>query len=929
MPILFGREDAAFMKKSFFARIKVSPSFRGGSRFLQFSAVFLMVFFAYKAINFLLPQTQYTLSVNYSTQQQGKIQWVQNNSAQEKQLPAAKDGSVDFEVVPGPLAELRVDFELPMAAKFQLHSLQIQDLHSELKLTFDAPAILTANLNDLERSDNGDLIVSGQDPHVVIVGPIQVQSKSGAWKSLQNSRDNLTVFKVYSLLLGLSALFLFHNHFWLAFAASTWLLFQYQVWQFLAQYFQKYPKFLGTDKVISWASYVGYAKVSERLLYLSGLASFLIWGFLTAWFARDRFLPSEAAENDRRQPSRKILWIAFTLCAFFLFLPDLEKVIDAIRNFIHPDYWDYLNFQVWAWAQWKGWIPLRDFWYPYAGQIFFNRPLPHQTLIFSAHLSLTHSILAYCFFRISNRNWWISLLLSFLILIASQWAWLSQPARYLFFSVACFYGLVILGEKSRTRFELMFLAIFWNWIFFFESNALIYVALPFLFCWSLDFFLKKESLKSKFSEWLPFISLASIGLLFQLLWITVNGQIAGWWQTYSQIDGLTANAAISTDFLRWVAESDQVQGWVLFSIGLALVLGPHFFLSRLANQSRQYALLGLGLCSALIYMKHLNRPHMVLQVANSTVVIWAIYFLLLDRYKIQRIFAAIAVSVAVLAMNNKGADLTWYKVFFSERMHALKSWSNYQLQLAQAAERDYYDIKKYPIPSDLDLDFWQKIQSLGRQAEFYSLGDWSFLYRHLDQKPFYFLTVFDGGLVDFQEKTIQELEARLPKFVFVSMVTRAVDEVPIALRYALVFQYITKNYTLAFKTGNYAVLQRNDLNLSSGAPSAKVENKKFWIDYLGDQLELGCLPYLAREKIFQPTDSQNAKLFSITDEQARSGIKFSTEFGEILVKASCGLQSDAVLRLDRLWFFAQIRDGLPKELNKAFLLPEEMLHLMY
>ena len=151
------------------------------------------------------------------------------------------------------------------------------------------------------------------------------------------------------------------------------------------------------QQAVGYASYIGYSKSLEvqAFLILTFLALFVgavFFLFMRKWGSKIPGVSTLNVPLPHRSGSMPFLFIVLGMFAI-LSLPSLNAASVALKTVKHVAQWDSLNLLTWQYEMQMGWLPYKDFWFPYGGFAYFCNPFPYICFVTfcSSLLFLVHS----------------------------------------------------------------------------------------------------------------------------------------------------------------------------------------------------------------------------------------------------------------------------------------------------------------------------------------------------------------------------------------------------------------------------------------------------------------------------------------------------------------------------------------------------------
>ncbi|MBP9837711.1 MAG: hypothetical protein KBC84_03260, partial [Proteobacteria bacterium] len=165
--------------------------------------------------------------------------------------------------------------------------------------------------------------------------------------------------------------------------------------------------------------------------------------------------------------------------------------------------------------------------------------------------------------------------------------------------------------------------------------------------------------------------------------------------------------------------------------------------------------------------------------------------------------------------------------------------------------------------------------------------------------------------INAQNQQLTCLEAQKPEFVVWDSDSKVFDNVPNLVRVPLIYNYIVENYEPEISYRNLHILKRKSENSNF--------NWEFWNKTLGQELDLGVLPWVSDyTKLNECAGNNNCVSFAILNKSTQSKT-IAVDIGErrFTVKVNRPLNAaydesvSPAIFLDRIWFYQQAqRQGM-------------------
>lgn len=679
------------------------------------------------------------------------------------------------------------------------------------------------------------------------------------------------------------------------------------------------------SSAIGYASYTGYPKIQDHLISFVLLA--LCIGI--AWLAARSIgvppmppRPEEASLQGHRSAwATRITGIAVSLSLGVLYVPSLRASLEYFSHItFHPVDWDSQNGLLWGYLISRGYLPFRDFWYPYSG--FFGHALafPAGALIRAADCFLTLWFL-YLAFRFIFPRWRLAGLLLFLLMLVPAMTneFVGWFRYFLGVDLVLFY-LALQAEPAPDRRRQAWFACLAGFVCLHEPTQMLYAGAGILGHTILAVWPKQgteANWRTIAAQVIPplrqrIISVAIpalAGILPVLLLLAATGMLPGFIAFHRTLSDQSVYGAISADVTAWtlpVLRFDTVFMLLFFT----LVLAFHgWFRDRYQPAIATVALLITGLAGVMAMQKQLVRPH------NMHVV--QVYpYLAVLLYGVSAWPRRTRAQAAVVAMFlGYVAGMAQYqgvlRGFYLSAVNAPSLLAgDFDVLLGHHPEIREVNASQYALSrfagfvpenavmQDLKNEFgWTAPQKL------YVLGDESIFYVLAGQEPPYVANNYNCSPLVEQERVQKWLRQQRPRFVVWNPVHSSFDQVPHVVRLPLIYQYVVEHYRPLKTSGPYQIL----VTVAERAGT----DPSYWAKELGTSVDLGRIPQLTDTSAFEkcppgglvhcgavvqihfPGPVSPAKAVASIDSFAGA---FQLQFD--LVPGS----KDYIIDLDRLWF---------------------------
>jgi len=186
---------------------------------------------------------------------------------------------------------------------------------------------------------------------------------------------------------------------------------------------------------VGYASYSGYSKSLETLsFYAVTLTAVLIAVMLFFIYRkREKGADSIACNIDKQPATKPVSWV-FLLVLLGLFavfgFPQLSQAYANLDHANHGVHYDGLSMLTWQYETQMGWLPFKDFWYPYCSFAHIDGPFPWEMMrFFLLNFIIFTSFLIAVYWLVNRNKWWTLIIVGLtLLLVVSRY--IIDPYRY-------------------------------------------------------------------------------------------------------------------------------------------------------------------------------------------------------------------------------------------------------------------------------------------------------------------------------------------------------------------------------------------------------------------------------------------------------------------------------------------------------------------
>jgi hypothetical protein len=619
--------------------------------------------------------------------------------------------------------------------------------------------------------------------------------------------------------------------------------------------------------------YTGYPKLHEYLASYALLAVCFGLAWLASRYLRPTSPPADAAIRTRLK--RVPAWApALVPAAVFLgliayYLPNLRPALDQLSqaNF-QPVDWDSANAVLWGYLVGQHYLPFRDFWYPYSGFYSGLLAFPVGALIACLQEFLTLLFL-YLGLRRCLRTRGPAVLLFLLFLLPVLLGEFAGWYRYLLgIDLVLFYVAAARDRGLDWRKHVPF-ALLAGFVFFFEPVQVAYAAAGMsvhtaLCCrpqpggkLNLRTILRQASRLIRQRAVCVGVPLLA-GALPVVVFLAASGMLPGFIHFHASLGSASLYGALPADVAGWTLPAFHFETiFVIFFVALTLALRAWFRDSQSVDFAAAAALV-VGLAGFLAMQKQILRPHNmdVVQVYPYAGVLLCGVSAWPRRTKAQAAVAALFVgSVAGLAVCQGTLRSLYESVKQAPASLAgdlvLLSRMGPEVRSADAGLYDPASFAAFgpenEVVRTLKGEFgWSRGQPV------YVLGDDLVFYVLLRQIPPYVANSYNCSPLSEQQRVLEWLRERRPRFVLWNPSKDSFDLVPHVVRLPLIYQYVVENYRPLKVVEPYQILVTKAERPGS--------DPQYWVQQLGASLDLGSIPRAAQASEYRdcPADPSAA-----------------------------------------------------------------------
>jgi hypothetical protein len=674
------------------------------------------------------------------------------------------------------------------------------------------------------------------------------------------------------------------------------------------------------EAAVGGTSFTGYPKSHDYLASFAMLSLAALVGFLTARLIHVTEPPATVALE---RPSTRTVYIIHAAVALLLLILFQPYLAPGLANLQQPqasftDLWDSGNWAVWQYLIHAGYVPLRDFWFPYSGAYIQLEPFPFGEI--AAYLQRTSVLfLAYlALYQLFRRHLKPTLLVFGIILVGVMLGEFESWERYLLPLDVIFAYLAVNREQRTFQPAHLLLAASAALAFFYEPAQLMYAAGGMLAHTCYRVAARFRGARFHW-DWQGIAAELRMRALYELMPVAASICIVlGFLATQGMVRGFLAFYLDLGTQTKYSASVANVPGWMYPQLTTLSIFVITFYLLGLSFRGcfqgpRTYnpavaACLSLSAVSYLALQKHIIRG----PVSNQLLVIpaLAIVFYAVWRWPSR----TIAQTLIVGGFLGGFVGLAIHKGVHTQVGHAVRDSaailaSNYRIVVPQrsavqhAVKNEYSRARFHSLAKMKVIEVLVNDLGFTRSDKIFSLSDDGFFYALANQDAPYEITAYNGSPIADQRRVLEWLRRNSPRFVLWDARKVQFDGVPNLVRVPLIYRYVVENYVFLRSIDQYEVLKRRS--------ATEPIDMKFWREKLSSPVDLGHLPALSNPKDYRSCAAPAAcgdllhiktpvgfrgpsdKVVLRIPQQPDLAITFATAPG----------QRDYFINLDRIWFW--------------------------
>ena len=679
----------------------------------------------------------------------------------------------------------------------------------------------------------------------------------------------------------------------------------------------------------------GYAP-SKSVLEL--FASFIIVIIGGAWAAKlfDRSIPKSMAEissanqiQGNSDPNQAKFWfcIGLIVLAAVWFFPPFSALAQALEQRIHAIDFDSQNLLSWQYAAWKGWLPFKDFWYPYGIQLNTSLPWPPDIINFFIHRTLLFAVLIWGLYQALDRNLFYLVTLVVLVFIGGDLNVFNEGAipRYLLSaSLVIIFPLVL---NSSTIIISLFYGLWLTYVAVFDITQ-VYYAFPGCTCLFL-YKVIQEAIAGR--SVLPLLRKAtSFGVVATISFCIIsytmhsNGQLKGVLSFLTLLNEQANYGALPVNLPEWfILKAEPISVIFLASLFTAFFSAySAFTCKRGINSIYSFVPLALCLTDAFIFQKQVIRPHMILQFSFFPILSLSICLqqLAYSKFSTQRRYLLLAASMLVgfgvqnYAYNNKLGETALLQLV-AKLAHFPKDLKSSLLPPIywENLAHKYFAPGAFSFGDQSGVALKGELSKILGEEDFYVFGDDALLYVLFDKKIPPYITFYNASILYSQREMVSWLEKETPSYVIWKTKNKVFDSVQNYVRVPLIFNHVLRNYIPSAEYGDFNILKKRS--------STDRVAFDYWVEVLGNSIDLGLIPAFSGAEESEASssktsiDTTNYAVIDTSNDKYEHSDFLSVNINNKAFDVSFKVHPKITkyyIRLDRIWFYQlATEDKLP------------------
>jgi hypothetical protein len=544
--------------------------------------------------------------------------------------------------------------------------------------------------------------------------------------------------------------------------------------------------------------------------------------------------------------------IVVTIIGAILF-PNLRGTASMLQTRLFSPQWDANNITYWSYLAERGYLPFRDFWYPYGGFYIFSVATPTDVILRWLYGWLLFAIFFISFYELSSRRIAPSIFAT-LFMLSGYLGLLSHVDRYLL-CINVVISYLAIGYKSKWLSPGRFL--FWlscALALFFEPTQLIYGGAG-IFATLVSGLWRVNS--GQWDDWrsrlLKDFAVPAGFVLVLCCWLALHAQLAPFLRFQLNLIDMSTYSALPANLVVRLSEPLSA-GFLALTVPIVMVtLGV---LERLQgfDKNRCYAdgLLALGVTGFMLLQKYIVREMNADMLTFCVASLLAYLFLRQGHRTLWEYLAVSTISGMLVFLVIQTGIAVYMARSVREYPHRIEdTWRMLRRErsvFAAANAAQYAPGRFALLPDHLEANAWLRANREDRGEEIFSLTDDPVLYILSGESPVYQANLYNASPIYEQQRMVRWLKSENPEFLSLDASNVSFDALPLAVRCPLIFEYVIGRYVPAHVVGSIEILRRRR--------PEEVIPLPYWRDKLGSTHDLGHLPEVSSFGRFSPCPSR-------------------------------------------------------------------------
>jgi hypothetical protein len=599
-------------------------------------------------------------------------------------------------------------------------------------------------------------------------------------------------------------------------------------------------------------SYFGQSKAAELRAMNAGIGAAVTLAIALGWLLRRRVSSQPIPSSSQPQVFRRADVIFIAICLLVFAVGSLPAATDLYRLALNPQHrtdFDSLAVLTWEYEHARGFLPWRDYWFPYSGMYDQLAPLYPDLTVNWVHTVLLFAVLLTSSFVVTGRRKPAVLALSavWIYLEATGVLAPGASARY-FLGVS----VIVLAAAALNQKALWLSAGFGLWVTYVlqqEVSQLVYAApgAAVLIAASVVRSTREESRRPMIYNFAAAAGACVLATSVFLLSLARHEQIAEWWEFVTTVDVVSNYSGWPANVTSWFSIPATLDQFVVLLTILLLVGGVLQALWTRFSDVDLLVPLAVGCLSLMLLQKQTIRPGIEVQILAVPVL--GLGLLIIQQLRLRpaagRPTALSAFSAAfVVSCFTWSVPSNWDRVArYLDITSGLLPDLEYTLGAAHewktARERFFApaSLVGATIRGDQLAAQIRDLTQLTDEDNIFVLGDRADVYIALRRAPAFYPNIYNQSPLFCQRKTIAWIHTNSPKYLIWDPDEKFFDEVPNLVRVPLLYNYAVARFVPLGVIDEYDVLR---LRRGDEPPALA-----YWRDKLGAAIDLGSIPALS------------------------------------------------------------------------------------